>query len=96
MTTELFNCLEEFTCHMYVSQIGICEVNAMRYHDFRMKNGNSDSGQLSPCKNKSPNAICRVSEQAIKQQYGIAPDKLILMCQGLLNAMVYITVYIDK
>jgi len=64
MTTELFNCLEEFTCRMYAPQTDICDVNEMRYQLFRLKNGNIDSGQLPPCKDSLHMHSIRANYQA--------------------------------
>ena len=51
LTDEMLKVLEEFTCRLYVSQSGICDVNDMQYELFRVKYGNVESDQLPPCQN---------------------------------------------
>ena len=51
LSDELLKVLEDFTCRLYVRQSEICDVNAMRYELFRVKDGNVESGQLPPCQN---------------------------------------------
>ena len=46
---ELFTLLQEFVCKMYASHTSLCKVSDFRYQLFRVKKGDVDSSQLSPC-----------------------------------------------
>ena len=50
MSNELFAKLEAFTCHLYVSNRAIVEVNQCHYQLFTSKRGNMISAQLPPCR----------------------------------------------
>ena len=47
--TDLFTLLQEFVCKMYASHISLCKVSDLRYQLLRVKKGDVDSSQLSPC-----------------------------------------------
>ena len=51
------------------SQTALCDVNDLIYQMFRIKRGDVDSGQLSPCKFKVPYASC-YAVQLSKNVYG--------------------------
>ena len=46
---ELFTLLQEFVCKMDASHTSLCKVSDLRYQLFRVKKGDVDSSQLSPC-----------------------------------------------
>ena len=49
LSEEVFNMLEEFTCRLYAACLLTTDVNDLRYHLFRSKQGKIESAQLLPC-----------------------------------------------
>ena len=49
LSKELLTLLQEFVCKIYASHNFICKVCDLRYQLLRVKKGDVDSSQLSPC-----------------------------------------------
>ena len=49
LSADLYDTLQEFTCHMYATRLPVTEVNDMHYQLFKAKRGDIESGQLPPC-----------------------------------------------
>jgi len=49
LSADLYDTLQEFTCHMCATRLPVTEVNDMRYQLFKAKRGDIESGQLPPC-----------------------------------------------
>lgn len=50
LSDDIFLVLQTFTCQMYSAKSQTTNVNDLRYHLFRAKKGEVESGQLPPCR----------------------------------------------
>ena len=41
--------MQEFVCKMYASHTSLCKVSDLRYQLLKVKKGDVDSSQVSPC-----------------------------------------------
>ncbi len=56
--------LEKFVCRMYSSKSKVSKVNELRYHIFKAKKGDVESGQLPPCNDTFVQHALRANYQA--------------------------------
>ena len=63
---ELFTLLQDFVCKVYASQASFCKVIDMRYKVLRVKKGDVDSSQISPCKDTLMVHAMRANYQACR------------------------------
>ena len=64
VSTELFEKLQEITCHMYIPSTNTSNVNDLRYQIFCAKRGQVESSQLPPCKDCLSMHVLRANYQA--------------------------------
>jgi hypothetical protein len=64
LSDERFTKIQQFTCQMYASRTTVTNVNELRYHLFRAKKGDIESGQLPPCQDCLYQHTARANYQA--------------------------------
>ena len=77
VSEELFQRIEEFTCHMYAANRSTVEVNQLRYQLFCTKRGEIESSQLPPCRDCLFLHVERANYQAAIWKSSLQPNPVV-------------------